>query len=166
MQLIFRRLEPADREAVAQVCAGAFPSGDYVPSLFDTWIADPQALFIGAVDPHGVLRGIARGRLVDGGATAWCEGVRVHQEARGRRVGRALVEYIVAWARTAGARRVRASVGSENTASQALFATCGFTEVTRFDRWFAPPGPGGRLPRPYRSTNWKAPWPSSTAMPR
>jgi GNAT superfamily N-acetyltransferase len=145
---LFRPITLADRAAVDYVCAYSFEDGDYIPAVFDAWVADRQAQFYGAFDLRGKLAGIGRVRLIDGGATIWCEGDRVALEYRRRGVGKALLGHAVEWARSRGALRLRAAVASGNEASKALFAACGFRSSTRFDTWVAEPGPGGRLPRP------------------
>jgi L-amino acid N-acyltransferase len=68
--------------------------------------------------------------------------VYVAAEARGRGVGRALLEETVAGARRLGLHTILAGVAGDNAASLALHARFGFVEVARFreavlkfDRW-------------------------------
>lgn len=62
----------------------------------------------------------------------------VGPDVRGRGVGEALVDVVVAWARDEGLRRVVLEVGDHNTAAIALYARKGFT----------PTGVTGSLPPP------------------
>lgn len=144
----YRPIALEDRAAVEAVCAQSFEDGDYIPAVFERWVADAQAHFYGAVDRSGALAGIGRLRPLDGGTTIWCEGDRVALAYRRRGVGRALLRYGIGWARAHGARRLRAAVSSGNEASLALFAACGFQVTARFDTWLATPSRVGRLPRP------------------
>jgi GNAT superfamily N-acetyltransferase len=145
---VVRRLTPADRPAVERICMHSFESGwDYIPQVFDAWLADPSP-FYGVFEDGATLLGIGRVRLLDAGATAWCEGDRVDLEHRRRGVGRDLLAYAANWAREHGARRLRAAVYSENAASMRLFTSVGFGEFARFERWDTGSAGAGRLPRP------------------
>ena len=71
------------------------------------------------------------------------DSVYVADWARGRGLGRTLLEAVIAGARTAGARQMVAMIGdSANYGSIALHRACGFAEVgvlrdvgRKFDRW-------------------------------
>jgi len=58
--------------------------------------------------------------------------VYVHEEARGRGIGRQVVEALVGEADAAGYRTVIAGVVADNTASLALHRRLGFEDVARF----------------------------------
>ena len=142
-----RRLTADDRPAVERICLHSFEGDeDYIPRVFDAWLADPSPFY--GIFADGTLLGFGRVRLLDGGATAWCEGDRVDLEQRRRGVGRDLLAYAAAWAEQHGARRLRAAVYSGNAASRRLFASAGFGEIARFERWHADAAAAGRLPRP------------------
>jgi len=38
----FRPAAPRDREAVFAFCATTWPNGDYIPRVWDAWLADPE----------------------------------------------------------------------------------------------------------------------------
>lgn len=147
-----RPLTAADRPAVERICEHSFEDGwDYIPEVFDVWVADATAPLYGIFARDGALLGFGRVRLLDEGATAWCEGDRVDLAYRRQGVGHDLLKYAAEWARERGAGRLRAAVYSENTASTRLFASSGFHQRARFERWRAEPESGGRLPRPLPS---------------
>jgi hypothetical protein len=49
----FRPLTPVDRPAVLDICATVWDGQDYLPDVFDAWLAEPEARFIGCTS-HNV----------------------------------------------------------------------------------------------------------------
>lgn len=83
-----------------------------------------------AEDATGALVGLAGGmRDEDDATSVELFGLWVAPEARGGRVGRALVEGIVAWARGAGAEQVTLWVNLANESAVRLYERCGFARV-------------------------------------
>jgi GNAT superfamily N-acetyltransferase len=68
--------------------------------------------------------GLATGRAENGRFDLF--GMFVEPEARGRGVGAALVEAVIAWARARGAAWLHLGVTSTNHAAMALYERCGF----------------------------------------
>ena len=64
----------------------------------------------------------------------WLEDLFVREEARGRGLGRALVEAALERARERGCRRIELDVNEDNTAALALYEACGFSREPK------PPG--------------------------
>ena len=46
----FRPAVPCDREAVFAFCAATWPNGDYIPLVWDAWLADPGGAFVVGAD--------------------------------------------------------------------------------------------------------------------
>ncbi|MHB8571487.1 MAG: GNAT family N-acetyltransferase [Candidatus Dormibacteria bacterium] len=127
--LRFRPLTPADRARALQITEGVWDGNDYLPRVFDDWVADPEALFIG-VESEGRLAGFHRMREVSPGEW-WFEGLRVDESARGQGLARALMTTGLAEVRARGARSVRMATGDTNQASLHLAAAGGFREAFR-----------------------------------
>jgi ribosomal protein S18 acetylase RimI-like enzyme len=105
----------------------------------------PDATLVG-IGPGGALQGLIVTTLVAPG-TAHVAQVVVDPAARGRGLGRALVEHASVATRTLGARRVTLLVNESNRAARALYTRLGFTDASSF--LFAHRGPA---PRRYHAT--------------
>jgi L-amino acid N-acyltransferase YncA len=134
--VLVRPLHPDDYPAVAAVFAEGLATGNatfetVVPS-WDEWDAAhlPEHRFVAelegavagwvAVVPYSrrtVYRGVGE------------ESVYVAEHARGRGVGRALLEAVIASARAGGLWTLQAGIFPDNSASLALHRTLGFREV-------------------------------------
>ncbi len=79
-----------------------------------------------ARDDHDQAIGMASAQMVvstaEGALSAWIEDVVVHHDYRRQGIGKDLLDYVVAWAKTRGATRVQLVVDQEN-ASAAFFYT-------------------------------------------
>jgi GNAT superfamily N-acetyltransferase len=84
-----------------------------------------QAMFLAWVDDEPV--GIA-GTFVDDG-TRWLISMWTTPALRGRGVGRALVDAVVAFARGAGTTEVLLEVTDGNEGARALYRGCGFVDA-------------------------------------
>ena len=62
-----------------------------------------------------------------GADDCWLEDLYVRESARGRGLGRKLVEAAVERARSRGCRRIELDVNEENEAAVALYVSAGFT---------------------------------------
>jgi ribosomal protein S18 acetylase RimI-like enzyme len=99
--------------------------------------APEAATFVAIVD--GLDVGLAVGRPHDGReAAAGLFGMWVAPGCRGRGVGDALVDAVIAWAQAGGYRRVLLDVADDNAPAIALYQRKGF----------APTGATGTLPAP------------------
>ena len=78
----FRPLTLADRPAVLAICATVWDGDDYLPHVFDEWLAAPNAHFNG-LELDDRLVAIARLRRFAYGEY-WLEAIRVHGDYRGR----------------------------------------------------------------------------------
>ncbi len=134
LTLDVRDARPEDREAVFAFCARTWgDDGDYIPSVWDSWLADTSgAVLVGVMDGRPVA--LSRVNMVTPDE-AWIEGVRVAPEARQQGVGGAIVSRSLVRARELGAVVARMFTGSTNVASQRLFARFGFTRIAEL-AWY------------------------------
>jgi phosphinothricin acetyltransferase len=134
--LLIRRLTESDWPAVAAIYAEGITTGNAtfdadVPS-WDAWDAShlPEQRLVaedgGRVLGWAALSGVSDRCCYAGVAE---NSVYVAAEARGRGVGRALLERLVADAEAAGIWTIQAGIFPENEASVALHRRCGFRVV-------------------------------------
>ncbi len=143
-QHIVRRAGPRDLSAVAQLVA-AFrdalgrerPTRSEIARRLERLQADP-AVTLGVATEGAVVLGYALQRRhfslwAEGGA-AVLEDLFVAESARGRGLGRRLVEHAIGEARSAGCEALSLDTNENNAASTAIYAALGFTcERARWD---------------------------------
>lgn len=120
---------------------------DYLPEVFDEWVADPAGSFQ-AVEVEGEVVGVQRTRPVAPGVLYY-EGMRVESRSRGRGIGAAMLEAAIEEARAAGFREMRLMSG--NPAAIRIFERAGFERLSWLAGWLAGRVEGGepaRVPSP------------------
>lgn len=126
-----------DVEDVVSFTEDTWEGGDYIPHVFEDWVAaddDDQRTFVADLDGQAV--GLVQFTLVSG-YEAWSQGMRVAPEARGEGVGQALNVAGFEWARERGARVARNMIFSWNVQGLGLARAIGFEPVASF-RWTYP----------------------------
>lgn len=122
--LHIRPARAADRAAVVEMVATVWDGGDYLPKVWDDWLADAGGpLLIGELDgrPAAVAKLSALGPGED-----WFEGLRVAPEQRGRGFARAVLQRCVDLSRERGARVLRYMTAEENTPMHRIGDDLGF----------------------------------------
>lgn len=112
---------------------------DYIPRVFDDWVADATAAFQ-AVEVEGVVVGVHRLRPYAPGLM-WYEGLRVATTHQRQGIARAMVESAIAEAREQGFAEMR--LATENEAASHLFDSAGFNPMLDIRWWRAPRVEGG-----------------------
>jgi len=133
---MIERLRPGDGPRLRAIRLRALAEA---PDAFATTLADAEKRDIADWEvqiealPTFVWRsgdadlGLVRGAARDGDPEAgYLISMWVAPEARGRGVGAALVEEVVAWARGSGLRRIYLDVGLHNAAARRLYERMGF----------------------------------------
>ncbi len=138
--LVVRPMRREDRPAVEAIAAQVWGGEDYIPYVFDEWLADPAGVFCAAT-LHGVLIGLSRLAHM-GGDQWWMEGLRVDPAYRGLGVGRALHNFMLGRALEHAPGQVRLSTASDNLAVQKLARDTGFRRVAAFEPYGAEADPG------------------------
>jgi L-amino acid N-acyltransferase YncA len=134
--VLVRPLEPGDYPAVAAVFAEGIATGQ---ATFETTVPSREEWDAAHLPAH---RFVAE---LDGEVVGWCavvayshravyrgvgeESVYVAEHARGRGVGRALLETVIEGARAGGLWTLQAGIFPDNVASLALHRALGFREV-------------------------------------
>jgi GNAT superfamily N-acetyltransferase len=127
-----------------RVCARTWEWGDYIPEVWEEWLADEGGL---------VLVGEWAGQVValnkitfypDG--QVWLEGMRVDPDYRRRGIAGRFLEYSLDYARRRGARVVRLGTSSTNQAVHAIVARNGMERVGMYVLRSASAQPDGPLP--------------------
>lgn len=83
----YRVLNHADYDDIVDISKGVWEGGDYLPSVFHSWV-DAPGVFIGGVDSE-TGKVVSTGKfsiLYDG--SGWLEGLRVHKDYRGKKLAR------------------------------------------------------------------------------
>jgi GNAT superfamily N-acetyltransferase len=138
-----RPVRPADRERVLEITSDVWEGRDYLPEVFEEWVADPGSTFQ-AAEVEGEVVGVQRLRPI-GPGIAFYEGLRVATTHRRRGIARSMLRQALEQARSLGFREVRLYTGSE--AAGRLFASEGFRVVTACGVWSAGRMEGDDLPR-------------------
>ena len=90
---------------------------------------DRQAVAV-ARDDNGQAIGMASAQLVistaEGAPSAWIEDVVVHADYRRQGVGRQMLDYLLAWAKTRGATRAQLVADRENASAELFYDGLGW----------------------------------------
>ena len=145
--MIRRNLRPEDRDLMEQLLedTGSFNSEELqvAMELVDDHLQhgeDSRYRFLIA-SASRVVRGYACWGPIPGtvssGDLYW---IAVHPDAQGRGTGRALLLEAEAWVLEEGRSRVYVDTSSRHQyrPTRAFYRSCGFTEVARFDDFYAP----------------------------
>lgn len=127
-----------------RICAHTWDDGDYIPYVWDEWLADPQGVMI-AGDLGGHMVALARINLHAPGQ-AWLEGMRVDPAYRGRGIGWRFLQYCLDYARQHGMRVARLATASGNTTVHHQAERAGMGRVGAYAHWYAEPLSGGDGP--------------------
>ena len=144
LALTIRPATSADKPAVLRFCAQTWPDGDYIPAVWDDWLADPAStLLVGLADDEPV----AVAHVSVHGAAGWFEGLRVAPSYRGQGGGRQMLEASSAEVRRRGGRVLRLLTERSNAPMAALLPRLGFR--VRFEAlWLQAPALPGPAPIP------------------
>jgi GNAT superfamily N-acetyltransferase len=159
--LTIRPVRPADRDRVIELTRDVWDGHDYLPRVFDDWIADAGAAFQ-AAEVDGVVVGLQRLRPYAPGLV-WFEGLRVASTHRRQGLARAMLKSAIAEAREQGFREMRLATG--NDAAAQLFESSGFKRRVDVRWWRASRVEGGesaRMPDPAEAIRL---WAAAAASP-
>ena len=142
--MTIRPARPDDHRAMERICAHTWEWGDYIPEVWDQWLADEQGLpIVGELEGRVVALSRIRFQALD---QIWLEGMRVDPEYRRRGIGRQFLDHSIAFARERGARVVRLSTSYHNVAVHTLTAQAGMVRVGSYQLRSADPLPNAPDP--------------------
>jgi GNAT superfamily N-acetyltransferase len=135
--LTIRPARPDDRSAMERICAHTWEWGDYVPDVWDDWLAGEDSARAGDRSMAGpAVVGEMDGQVValnkitfQTPDQVWLEGMRVDPEFRRRGIAGRFLDYSLAYAKEHGARVVRTGTGSHNTAVHTLMTRAGMERI-------------------------------------
>jgi ribosomal protein S18 acetylase RimI-like enzyme len=130
--LTIRFARPEDRADVFEIAATVFDGNDYIPYVWDAWLAEkPEEGFLMVGETASKVVAIQHVEL-QAGNVAWLEGIRVHERYRNRGMARHMLRRGLELARESGMVLARLSVSIRNEASKSLVTSEGFHELDRF----------------------------------
>jgi predicted PurR-regulated permease PerM/N-acetylglutamate synthase-like GNAT family acetyltransferase len=143
-QIQIRSAQATDRPAVEAICAKIWEGDDYVPKVWDDWLADPYGELVVA-ELEGRVVGIAKlSRLADD--EWWLEGLRVDPAYRRRGVAAQLQTYLVEKACQVGQGTLRFGTHSDNEPVHRIAARDGFCRLATYQHYRADPLPDADVP--------------------
>lgn len=114
-----------------------FPEDPWSPFMLADELSSPASRYWIAMDEAGVP--IGYGGVKVGGDQADVMTIGVAPRARGRGVGRAILDALLEWARQVGAVEIFLDVRPSNEGAIALYNSRGFVEIGRRPRYFRNP---------------------------
>ena len=114
-----------------------FPEDPWSPFMLADELSSPASRYWIAMDEAGVP--IGYGGVKVGGDQADVMTIGVAPRARGRGVGRAILDALLEWARQAGAVEIFLDVRPSNEGAIGLYESRGFVEIGRRPRYFRNP---------------------------
>ncbi len=131
-----RLAQPEDKAAVLAFCAHTWDWGDYIPQVWDAWLADPSGrLLVAVLNDRPVA--LVHMRLVSPDE-CWLQGMRVDPSARGQGISRQINEQAMREAQQMGASVARLATRFDNLIAQRAVETAGFQQVGTYLHYAAP----------------------------
>jgi len=153
---VVRPARPEDRAGMEALCAKIWEGHDYVPEVWDEWLADPYGELT-VVELKGRVVGLGKlTRLAED--EWWLEGLRVDPAYRRLGVARRLQAHQVALAERVGRGVLRLGTASFNRAVHRNAARDGFRRVVEALSYSATPLPGPCPLRPLTPGDLQTVW--------
>ena len=126
-QVICRPALERDREEIREFCKTIWDGHDYVPSVIDDWLQDPQGIFAVAEYEGRAIACSKITLLADG--QWWLEGFRVDPNYQGLKVGSLIHRYVDRWWLEQGDGILRLMTSSKNKSVHHLCESTGYTKL-------------------------------------
>jgi GNAT superfamily N-acetyltransferase len=134
--VVCRPALPKDKADVLALTRHIWEGNDYVPYVWDEWLADPHGMLVVA-EYGGQVVGLAN-LAWKGEDEWWLQGLRVHPHFQGQGIASRLHDYILqAWERNMGGV-LRLATSSARLPVHHLCQRTGFTRVGEYRKYAAP----------------------------
>ena len=134
--VVCRPALPKDTEDVMELCSHIWDGGDYIPQVWEEWLADPDGL-LGVAELYGRVVGVFK--LTKFQEQEWyLEGLRVHPDYQGKGIASHIHEYVVETWRRMGSGIIRLVTGSYNVKVHQMCEQTGFKRIAEFIPFRAP----------------------------
>lgn len=130
MAITVRRVEEKDRGRILEISSRIWGGHDYIPSVFDEWLTDPQGFFACA-ELDGSVAGFGRCVKISE-EYFWLEGLRTDPKIQGKGVGKALTNFFIEYGIKENAKTLALSTYIDNRASIHIIEENGFRVVSEF----------------------------------
>ncbi len=129
-QVVCRPALAKDKEPVIELCSHIWEGHDYIPRVWDEWLADPEGL-LGVAELKGRIAGVFK--LTKFQAHEWyMEGLRVHPDFRDKGIASHIHGYVVETWRRMGSGTIRLVTHSENVKVHHMCEQMGFRRIVEF----------------------------------
>ncbi|MFC6356907.1 ribosomal protein S18-alanine N-acetyltransferase [Luethyella okanaganae] len=137
-----RRAGVGDLDAIMRLETGIFAADAWSSETMRRDVADPNCYYLVAFPPDEPERVEGYAGLLSprGAVEGDIQTIAVTESVRGRGLGRALMQRLLAEARKRGAREVFLEVRADNPVAQRLYARLGFEEVGVRRGYYQPDG--------------------------
>ncbi len=159
--LTLRPMRAADRERVMEICRDVWDGHDYLPRVFDEWLADAGAAFQ-AAEVDGVVVGLQRLRPYAQGLV-WYEGLRVSSTHRRQGLARVMLDSAIIGAKEQRFREMRLATGNPDAVP--LFESHGFRRLVDARWWRGHRLEGGEPARMPDPSEARKVWPAVEKSP-
>lgn len=133
-----RRATGDDLEAIMAIERATFPDDSWSTSSMRAELAGPHGHYLVALDDGGGVEGYAGLLAPVGTGQADVQTIAVVESARGRGVGRLLLEELLAEAGRRGAGEVFLEVRAGNEPAKHLYASLGFERIAVRPHYYQP----------------------------
>jgi GNAT superfamily N-acetyltransferase len=135
-EVVCRPALPMDTGQVMELCSHIWDGGDYIPMVWEEWLADPDGL-LGVAELKGRVVGVFK--LTKFQEQEWyMEGLRVHPDVQGKGIAAHIHNYVVDTWRKMGSGKVRLVTHSENVKVHHMCEQGGFRRIAEFIPYRAP----------------------------
>jgi len=135
-RVLCRPALPKDTADVMELTRTIWDGNDYVPQVWEKWLADPDGLL--AIAEYGEkVVGLAKLTRLEA-QEWWLEGLRVHPEFEGRGIASHLNDYLLAYWEQHCQGVIRLATGSHRLKVHHLCERNGFQRVAEFAPFSAP----------------------------
>jgi GNAT superfamily N-acetyltransferase len=125
-----------DTGAVMELSSHIWEGGDYIPHVWNEWLADPDGL-LGVAEYKGRIAGVFK--LTKFQEDVWyMEGLRVHPDFQGMGVASHIHKYVLETWRKIGHGIIRLTTGSYNVKVHRMCEASGFKRIAEFIPYRAP----------------------------